>query len=228
MCPSDGRSREVAVTSNSVSVVDYGLANLYSVLRAFKEIGVDATVVSDPQAVLQSERLVIPGVGSFEACMNELRRRGLDDAVLGFIQTGRPVLGICVGMQILFGESLEFGVWHGLDHLPGQVRSIRELHQDHESLRVPHIGWSELLNPADQISAPHSVVEPAIAAAETLYFVHSFVAVPENRQHVVAECEYEGRRLCAAVCDKNVIGVQFHPERSGKAGLRLLERFLLC
>jgi glutamine amidotransferase len=206
-----------------VTVVDYGIGNLLNVVRALEHCGAAVQVVdrATPQAA-RASRLVLPGVGAFGDGMAELRARGLDDLVRGFAATGRPFLGICVGLQMMFEGSREMGEHAGLGLLQGQVVAVPATGADGRPHRVPHIGWRPL-EPARPWAG--SILD-GVQAGERAYFVHSFTAEPRDESVRLADVHYDGRRLCAAVQRDNLTGCQFHPERSAHAGLGMLRRFL--
>ncbi|TAN46821.1 MAG: imidazole glycerol phosphate synthase subunit HisH [Rhodospirillales bacterium] len=208
-----------------VTIADFGAGNLLSVARAFRHLGADIVFASTPAEVAKAERLVLPGVGAFGACMDGLRARDLTGAILDFAATGRPFLGICVGLQMLFTESEEFGRHEGLGLIPGKVARIPTHGADGRPHKVPHIGWNALLKPEEGTAwsgTPLGDLKPGAS----VYFVHSFAAVPENRTHRLADCDYNGIRLLAAAQKDNITGCQFHPEKSGAVGLSILKRFL--
>lgn len=212
--------------TGSVAIVDYGVGNLRSVLRAFEACGAEARLVETPGDVSGADRLVIPGVGAFGSCLSALRDHGLEEAVVDFLtRSGRPALGICVGFQMLFDVSEEFGEHAGLGIMRGRVAPIPRAGAGGERRKVPHIGWSPLVLPETRDNWRGSPLEHT-KPGELVYFVHSFAAVPEDPADVLAETVYAGARICAAVQRENVVGVQFHPEKSGPAGLRILEAFL--
>lgn len=209
--------------SLQVTLIDYGIGNLLNVVRAFEHCGASVRRVERATAEdLRADRLVLPGVGAFGDGMAELRGRGLDDLVLRFAQTGRPFLGICVGLQMMFEGSEEMGEHAGLGLLAGRVRAIPAVGAAGQPHRVPHIGWRPLQASADWAGTPLGGLDPL----ERVYFVHSFAAEPEGEGVRLADVDYDGLRLCAAVRSGNLHGCQFHPERSGPAGLAMLQRFL--
>ena len=210
-----------------VTIVDYGSGNIRSIARAFIYNNCKVTVTDVPEEVAKADRLVLPGVGAFRNCMIELERRNLIEAVLKFVATGKPFLGICVGMQVLLDQGTEFGMHKGLGLIPGQVIPIPRAMADGTPLRVPHIGWAELESP--EITGTISHLGQSIIASDALnnevYFVHSYTAALDNPEHCLAEIDFHGHRLTAAVMKENVTGVQFHPEKSGFVGLSMIERF---
>jgi glutamine amidotransferase len=206
-----------------VVVVDYGMGNVLSVRRAFEHCGAAVVLTSDPDAIEKADRLVLPGVGAFGDCIAALESRGLVDPIKRFARSGRPFLGICVGMQILLDVGEEFGGFPGLGLIPGRVVQI-----DAGPLRkIPHIGWTPITPPPsanDNRWANSMFAETAPGTA--FYFVHSFTARPENESDFLATADYAGASVTAAIGRDNIVGVQFHPEKSQTFGLALLERFL--
>lgn len=205
----------------TVTVVDYGLGNLLSVTSALEYCEASVEVTSNPAHVRKASRVVLPGVGAFADCVKELSTRGLDEALRDFGTTGRPLLGICVGMQVLFSRGFEFGNHSGLGLLSGEVVEISRLKTDGSRRRIPHVGWAPLNICFDGAPLLKNVVEGSAA-----YFVHSFQAEPTFSKIVAATADYHGLTICAAVSDENILGCQFHPEKSGALGLRVLRNFL--
>ncbi|HMT42393.1 MAG TPA: imidazole glycerol phosphate synthase subunit HisH [Sphingorhabdus sp.] len=208
-----------------VTIVDYGMCNLLNVARAFTHVGVDVDVTENPATAATAERLVVPGVGAFEDSVKAVREKGFDDAIRRFQSGGRPFLGICVGMQMLFDASEEFGEHAGLGILAGRVKAVPALKTDGETQRVPHIGWNGLTAPETDRSWNGTLLETT-PVNSAVYFVHSFAAVPNDPNVRLADCVYGGHRICAAVQHENVMATQFHPERSGELGLDVLRRFM--
>jgi imidazole glycerol-phosphate synthase subunit HisH len=196
----------------SIAIIDYGVGNLRSVEKAFHASGVEAVVSSDETALRAADRLVLPGVGAFRACMEALTERGFDRLVRERVSAGTPLLGVCVGMQMLFEESEEFGTTTGLGFLRGRVRRFPE------GLRVPQVGWNQVV-----WKGGHALSE-GINAKTFFYFVHSFYCDAGEVSDVLGETEY-GVKYPSVVARGNVCGVQFHPEKSQSAGLHLLKNF---
>lgn len=209
---------------NEVTVVDYGIGNLFSVCRALEHCGGKVTLTSDPEIILNSGRVLLPGVGAFAHGMEELAHQGLVEAVRGAARRGNALLGICLGMQLLLDESEEFGLTPGLGLIPGRVVPIPSTTATGQPQKVPHVGWNELL-PADGAAWKGTVLADMPVGA-AVYFVHSFMAVPQNPAHRLADCIYGGTRVAAVIARDNVVGCQFHPEKSGEFGLALLRTFL--
>ena len=199
-----------------VAVVDYGSGNLRSVAKALARSGVEPRVTNDPADLRRADAVVLPGVGAFADAAASLAAKGLDDAVRLAIEGGRPYLGICLGLQLLFEESDEHGRTAGLGLLPGRVTRFPERGPTGERLCVPHIGWNEV-----RFAGTHPVLAK-LPQAEHFYFVHAYRALPERDSDVVGRAEYGGA-FAAAVARDNVLAVQFHPEKSQRAGKRVLD-----
>lgn len=213
---------------SSVVIVDYNIGNVFSVSHALKSVGVDPRLSSSPQEIASADRLILPGVGAFASARMELDNRGLTDAIHRFIGTGRPFLGICVGMQLLMESSSEFGESRGLGLIKGRVDRIPATTADGKPHPVPHIAWAALEAPAGRSADAWSgtPLAPLTPARSACYFVHSFMAYPEHDEDVLAQAVYNGRPVTAAVRRDNIFGVQFHPERSGPAGQKVLRAFV--
>lgn len=210
--------------TKKISVIDYDMCNLLNVVRAFEYIGANVTVIEHPGDVKSADRLVVPGVGAFRDCMEEMTKRGFADSIKDFAETERPMLGICVGMQALFEGSEEFGETTGLGLIEGWVRRIPSLTAEKMPQRVPHIGWNHLCKPNESTDWDGTLLD-SVAEHSAMYFVHSYAAVPEREDNRLADVLYGGHRVASAVRRGNVYGCQFHPERSGPMGLKVLQRF---
>jgi imidazole glycerol-phosphate synthase subunit HisH len=209
--------------SIAVTVLDYGIGNQLNVLRALEHCGASVKVVQKASAAdIDAERMVLPGVGAFGDGMAELRERGFDDLVKRFAQTGRPFLGICVGMQVMFDASEEMGEHSGLGLLAGRVRAVPAQGTDGAPHRIPHIGW----RPLEPTSPWASTILADVQPLERVYFVHSFAADPQEDSVRLAHVDYDGVQICASVHSENLYGCQFHPERSAETGLSVLRSFL--
>ena len=195
-----------------VAIIDYGVGNLRSVEKAFAAMGCDAIVTGNDRELRNAERLVLPGVGAFGACMQALSERGFDNLVRERVREGIPLLGVCVGMQMLFEESDEFGRTAGLGLLRGCVRRFSD------DLVVPHVGWNQIRQ-----RTTHTLFE-GITDQSFFYFVHSYFCDPVDESNIIGETEYSDT-YASVVAQANVCGVQFHPEKSQVAGLRLLRNF---
>jgi glutamine amidotransferase len=195
-----------------LAIIDYGVGNLRSVEKAFAAAGCAAVVSSDPSVLRQARNLVLPGVGAFGACMNALAERGFDILVRERVAEGTPLLGVCVGMQMLFDESEEFGATPGLGLLPGRVRRFSN------DLVVPQVGWNQIRQ-----RVPHRLFT-GIKDTAFFYFVHSFYCEPAQDEVILGQTDY-GLTYASVVASGNLCGVQFHPEKSQRDGLRLLSNF---
>jgi glutamine amidotransferase len=196
-----------------ISVVDYGVGNLHSVAKALEKVGAKTRVTSDWHDVESSEGVVLPGVGAFKDSMDAMHRSDLAKAIQAFIASGKPFLGVCVGLQMLFSESEEFGVSKGLDVFKGRVVKFPEGH------KVPHMGWNQI-----SIKKDLNPLLRGLNDGDYLYFVHSYYVVPESPSVIAAQSSY-GVDFTCMVWEKNVFGTQFHPEKSQTVGLRIYENF---
>ncbi|MDR0951875.1 MAG: imidazole glycerol phosphate synthase subunit HisH [Oscillospiraceae bacterium] len=199
-------------------IVDYGVGNLFSLRSSLRFIGEEAAVSREPEELRAADRIILPGVGAFEDAARKLRELELDKIIIELSGEGRPLLGICLGMQLLFERSFEFGVWEGLGLLPGEVRPIEPVIPP--DFKVPHIGWNAL---RFSEAGRESGLLKYTKEGEYVYFVHSYAAMG-CEESLLADTEYGGF-LTAAVGRENVFGTQFHPEKSGEAGLRILKGF---
>ena len=198
-----------------IAIVDYGMANLRSVQKAFEAVGHEAEVTADATRVAESPKVVLPGVGAFQDAIVRFRGTDLGKAVLGHLDAGRPFLGICLGLQMLFTRSFEDGVHPGLDLYPGDVVRFPA----RPGLKVPHMGWNRL-----RFSRPECPLFRNLPADPAVYFTHSYYAEPADRSFVVAESDYPDP-FCVAVWRDNVMATQFHPEKSQRVGLQMLKNF---
>lgn len=207
-----------------VIVVDYGIGNLFSVCHALHQAGAEVILSDDPCRIARAERLVLPGVGAIADGMAGLRQSSLEEPVCELVTRGKPFLGICLGMQMMLELSEEFGLHPCLGLIPGRVVPIPATGVDGRPHKIPHIGWNELLRP--QGADWSDTILAGIPERATVYFVHSFMAQPDNPDHRLADCRYDGRVISAAVRIGKAVGTQFHPEKSGPAGIRMLKNFL--
>jgi glutamine amidotransferase len=209
---------------SEVTVIDYGVGNLLSVRRGFEHCGATVTLASNAEQILAAPRVVLPGVGAFRNAMQALNELDLVPIVREVATRGTPLLGICLGMQLLLDESEEFGIAAGIGLIAGRVRGIPSRSTTGDALKVPHIGWSGL-QPAEGGGWDGTLLADNHPGNE-VYFVHSFMADPVDRRHRLADSVYGGNRIAAVITKDNVSGCQFHPEKSGEFGLKILGRFL--
>ncbi len=202
-----------------IAVLDYGLGNVRSICNALKAMGADALLTRHAGDVMASDGLILPGVGAFETGMANINALNLAPLIHDFADAGKPLLGICLGMQMLLSFSEENGEHQGLDLIPGRVARLPVSN----GVRLPHVGWNRIAPPeghwkSDLFDEAHR--------NEPVYFVHTYAAKPNDPAHILAETEYEGTVFTSAIIRGNVIGTQFHPEKSGEAGLRILDHFI--
>lgn len=207
-----------------VTIIDYGSGNLRSVARAVQRCGAEPIVTSDPDEVARAERLLLPGVGAFATGMAGLHERGLVEPIRRFAASGRQMLGICLGMQMLASVSEEFGLHEGLGLIGGRVVPLPKLEVDGRIEKIPHIGWEAIEGTAAG-SWSDSIFEHTAPGA-AVYLVHSYHVVPDNPAHVLATYGFGDQKISAAIRSRNITGCQFHPEKSGPEGLRILSAFL--
>lgn len=198
-----------------IAIIDYGIGNLFSVVSSFKYIGADAVVTSDPETIKKADRILLPGVGAFEDAARKLRETGLDKVLLEEAKAGKPIMGICLGMQMLFEKSYEYGEHKGLGLLKGSVVPMQGVIDS--SLQIPHIGYNSLI-----FKKNHPLLK-YIKEGDFVYFVHSYYAV-DCEDSLVAYSEYD-KDITAIVGKDNIMGCQFHPEKSGEVGLNILRAF---
>ena len=197
-----------------IAILDYGMGNLRSVEKALQKVGAQTLVTSEPEKVLIAEGLVLPGVGAFKDCMRNLKEYRLIDPLHKFIQSGRPFLGICLGLQLLFSESTEFGLYKGLDIIKGKVVRFPQ----NSTVKVPHMGWNTV-----KIEKEVPFLQD-IEDESYFYFVHSYYVIPEDESIVATTTNY-GVKFVSSICHNNIFACQFHPEKSQELGLKILRRF---
>ncbi len=196
-----------------IGVIDYGMGNLYSLGKALERLGYVYEFVAKPEALGDYEGLILPGVGAFGDAMRNIREQGLDTAICQYAESGRPVLGICLGMQLLFTESEEHGTHKGLGLLEGKVVRFQG------DYKIPHMGWNQL-----QLTEPGHPLLAQVKEGDYVYFVHSYHVLVRQASDLLATCDYY-QNVTAIVARGNVYGMQFHPEKSGDTGMRLLANF---
>jgi glutamine amidotransferase len=208
-----------------IAIVDYGLGNLFSVQRAVEAVGGTPQITSVPEDLDRAQAVILPGVGAFGQGMKYLNERGLVEPLRRVAESGKPLLGICLGLQLLMDESEEFGRWEGLGLIPGRVVSMNPDSTRRE--KVPQIGWNSIAPPADADTRWSDSVLRGLEPGVHMYFVHSYCVLAEREQDVVAETTYGGVRFTSVARNANVEGCQFHPEKSGDGGLQILENFVM-
>jgi glutamine amidotransferase len=209
----------------TIQIIDYGFGNLHSVEKAMRFVGVDISIINDPSELQKADGVILPGVGAFPEGMHGLESRGFKGALLDYAASGKPVLGICLGMQFLLSQGEEFGVTEGLGLIPGRVVFFPPRRDDGlGNFRIPCVGWNRLIKPA-AVESWNGTLLDGIEGGDEMYFVHSYVAVPEDTGAVLAQTEYGGNYVTAALQKGNIYGCQFHPEKSRAVGLRILTNF---
>ena len=207
-----------------IAIIDYGVGNLFSLKSSLSAIGAEAVVTRDQQVLNQADHIILPGVGAFGDAADKLRETGMFQVVLDQAASGKPLLGICLGMQMLFDESEEFGLHKGLGLIPGRVVKIPGTDADGCPQRVPHISWEPLYPGGGRADFAGTALAQLRAGAEC-YFIHSYEAKPADEADRLADTVYGGRAVCAAAAHGSVVGCQFHPEKSGNVGLGILKAF---
>lgn len=208
--------------NKKITIVDYGVGNLHSLKKAFNFFDADAKVSEDRNDVLGSDAVVLPGVGAFEAGMRGLRLRGLIDAVKKIAAENKPILGICLGAQLLLSEGREFGVFEGLGIIPGKVVRFSKLDGGE---KIPQVGWNKIYAP-QAISWQNTIFDSVARNSPDFYFVHSYILEPDKKENVFGLTTYGGHEFCSVIKLGSIYGCQFHPERSGKKGLEIIKNFI--
>jgi imidazole glycerol-phosphate synthase subunit HisH len=223
-----------ALSKRYLAIVDFGLGNLFSIKNACDFVGTRSIITSDIQEIISADGVILPGVGAFPDAMNVLESRGLIDPLHEIVEANKPIIGICLGMQLLMRESYEFGHQKGLGFLEGSVLRLKESNDENKIVKVPQIGWNRVYQ---NISAPGNSMVPntelknswdgtpleCVTNGEFMYFVHSYYVKPDHSELTMAITRYGSNVFCSAIRKGNIFGLQFHPERSGKAGLKIYE-----
>ncbi len=206
--------------SAKITIVDYQMGNLRSVQKALEHVGAEAEITSDPESILKADKLILPGVGGFGEAISEVRKRNLDQPIIEVVRAGKPFLGICLGLQLLFELGFEGGEHRGLGLLEGSVQRFSgPQYEAGAEFKVPHMGWNQV-----EVKKSDCPLLRGIEPDSYFYFVHSYFVVPKDPQVVWLECNY-GQPFCAAIWRENVFATQFHPEKSQASGLQLLKNF---
>jgi glutamine amidotransferase len=205
--------------SVQVAIIDYGLGNLFSINNACEQVGLETIITSDIEIIANAHALILPGVGAFGDAMETLKENGLTNAIYNFVNTGKPFLGICLGMQLMFSESDEFGLHKGLDLIKGKIVRFPEKNAKNELIRVPQIQWNQIYKNDTSVwgNSPLKGIEEGVY----MHFVHSYYAIPEDTSTILTYSEYEGVRYASAVMKNNMVGIQYHPEKSSADGIRV-------
>ena len=206
-----------------IAIIDYQMSNLFSVQHACEHLNIEAEITSDPKKIAQADGAILPGVGAFGDAMANLKKLGLDETIKKFINTGKPFMGVCLGMQLLMSSSEEFGLHQGLDIIKGNVKKFPAVNDQSEKIKIPQIGWNKIYQPEDKKwqNTPLSKVKNN----SYMYFVHSFCVFPSQAENVLSLTNYSGFEYCSSVINDNVFAVQFHPEKSGPDGIKIYQEW---
>lgn len=203
--------------NKKVAIIDYGLCNLFSVEHACKHVGFETIITSNYDEIIAADAAILPGVGAFGEAIAQIREKNLDQTIYDFIKTKKPFMGVCLGLQLLFDESEEFGNFKGLGVIPGEVKKIPA-----EFGKIPQIGWNTIEIAKNNETCP---LIKNIRPGEFMYFIHSYYVKPKNENDVLTYTEYGGLKYCSSIARENVVACQFHPEKSGEEGIRIYKNF---
>lgn len=207
-----------------IAIIDYEIGNVKSIINAFKKIEIEPILTNQRDIIMNSDGLILPGVGAFTQGMKNLEKYGLHEIIYDFVNTKKPFMGICLGMQMLMEESEEFGITKGLGLIEGKV--IKLPVQNPNCEKLPHVSWNEIST--KNISWKNTILDD-LEEYTDMYFVHSFVASPKNEENILSITEYSDYKFCSSVKKENIYGCQFHPEKSGEQGLKIIQNFVnLC
>lgn len=204
-----------------IAIIDYKMNNLFSVQNACEFVGLDAEITTDKIKILNADGAILPGVGAFHNAMNNLERLDLIEPIRDFIATGKPFLGICLGLQLLFTESYEFGTSRGLNLIEGTVEKFDFISKKKINVKVPHIGWNQIYPSNNQETEWKNSPLHGIKKGEYMYFVHSFYIAPSNENDIFILTKYKGFEYCSGIKKKNIFATQFHPEKSAQKGIQI-------
>ena len=209
---------------NEIVVIDYGVGNLLSVKRGLEYCGAKAIITSKQEDIINANKLILPGVGAFKNAMQSLESLGLVKVIQEVANRKIDLLGICLGMQLLLDESDEFGLTKGLGIIPGRVVAIPSKNNEGIFNKIPHIGWSKLVTSAEKSDRNERILK-TVEFGDSFYFIHSYMALTNNNNHTIAHCLYGSEKIPAVIQRDRIIGCQFHPEKSGGVGLKILREF---
>ncbi len=212
--------------SPKIVIVDFELGNLYSVQNVFHHLGIQPTLSTEKAAIKNADAIVLPGVGAFGDAINNLNRLDLIQPIQDFIASGKPFLGICLGMQLLFSQSEEFGDHKGLNIIPGSIKKFPSIDHDQQKVRVPQIAWNKISPPQWDKNKWSNSPLSTTANNEYMYFVHSYYALPEDKTNILSTTQYHHITYCSAVSKNNIFAFQFHPEKSGPKGIEIYQNWI--
>ncbi len=208
-----------------VAIIDYNMGNLFSVKRALAFVGIESIITNEVQEIINSDAAILPGVGAFGEAVNNLKQNGLIAPILDFINSGKPFMGICLGMQLLFTKSYEFGCHDGLDIIQGEIIRFENGTGKGEKIKVPHVSWNQINQIDNRGDSWKASLLNHTKDGTHMYFVHSYYAKPEHNDNLLCTSRYGKTIYCSGIKKENVEAFQFHPERSGKEGLKILKNF---
>lgn len=207
----------------NIAIIDYDAGNLYSVQHACNFVGLNAEITSDKNKISQADGVILPGVGAFGAAMENLKKLDLIKPIKESVEMKKPFMGICLGMQLIFSKSHEFGIYKGLDLIPGEVLRFPNKNKSGKLIRVPQIGWNNIY-PNNEKVWKNSCFK-SVKSGEYMYFVHSYYCLPDEKKDVLSYTDYEGFKYCSSVLRENIFATQFHPEKSGPEGIKIYKEF---
>lgn len=214
------------MSNKTVAIIDYHLGNLFSVKNACEKVGLETNITSSPEEIMKADAAILPGVGAFGDAMKNINTLGLSEVIKEFIQTGKPFMGICLGLQLLFSKSEEFGEYDGLGVVKGLVKKFPNLSDSGAKIRVPQIGWNSVkknLSISEESWSDTPLKD--VSDGDFMYFVHSYYVVPEDKDLVLTTTNYEGINYCSSIRYKNVVATQFHPEKSANDGVNIYKNW---
>lgn len=208
----------------NIAIVDYQMSNLFSVKHACEKVNISAEITSDPMKILRADGLILPGVGAFKDAMTNLNKLKLIKPIKEFIKSKRKFMGVCLGMQLIFEYSEEFGINKGLDVIKGNVIGFEKNNTGRRKIKVPQIGWNKIYPPTKTTRWNKTALRD-IKTEDYVYFVHSFYVRPKNKKHILSLTNYEGVEYCSSILRDNVFALQFHPEKSGEKGISIYKNY---
>ncbi len=208
--------------NKKIYIIDHGLGNLQSIIQVFSYLNIKIEVTCDPDKIIHGDGIILPGVGAFAEAINNMNKSGMSHAVINFIQSGKPFMGVCLGLQLLFSESEEFGIHKGLSIIDGKVKALKLS----EVKKIPQVGWNQIIPPKEDYTLLNDTALNFIRDDNFMYFNHSYYVEPNSNQVVLTETCYNGKIYCSSIIKENVFAVQFHPEKSGNAGILIYKSWV--
>ena len=212
------------VILKKIAIVDYQMGNLFSVKQACLHVGLDPIITTEKNIILEADAAILPGVGAFGEAMSQLRKMDLVDSIKEFVKSGKLFMGICLGMQLLFSQTEEFGIHEGIGIIPGKVVRFLQSGEDKGKIKVPQVGWNQI-NFSSKIKSWEQTPLETVRVGEYMYFVHSFYTIPDDMNLAITETIYGDISYCSAILNQNVFATQFHPEKSGAEGLKIYKNW---